>query len=45
MKNTIESPKGQIEYTIYGKGDTIIFIHGGHSNCDETLFHKGFDNN
>ena len=21
----------------------VLFLHGGHSNCHETLFHKGFD--
>jgi pimeloyl-ACP methyl ester carboxylesterase len=21
----------------------VLFVHGGHSNCRETLFHKGFD--
>lgn len=27
---------------MFGKGETILFIHGGHSNCNETLFQKGF---
>lgn len=43
MKTTIETEKGIIEYSISGQGETILFIHGGHSNCDETLFQKGFE--
>lgn len=34
---------GDIEYSSIGKGIPIIFVHGGHSNCNETLCHKGFD--
>jgi pimeloyl-ACP methyl ester carboxylesterase len=41
----IDTDKGQIEYSIVGKGIPILFLHGGHSNCQETLFHKGFDTN
>lgn len=41
----INTDKGQIEYSIVGKGIPILFLHGGHSNCQETLFHKGFDCN
>jgi pimeloyl-ACP methyl ester carboxylesterase len=26
-----------------GNGFPILFIHGGHSNCSETLSHTGFD--
>ena len=40
---TIKTGKGQIEYSIAGEGIPILIIHGGHSNCRETLFHKGFD--
>jgi pimeloyl-ACP methyl ester carboxylesterase len=40
---TIKTDKGQIEYSIIGEGKPILFLHGGHSNCRETLFHKGFD--
>ena len=39
----INTDKGQIEYAIVGKGTPVLFLHGGHSNCRETLFHKGFD--
>jgi pimeloyl-ACP methyl ester carboxylesterase len=41
----INTDKGQIEYSIVGKGIPILFLHGGHSNCQETLLHKGFDTN
>ncbi len=34
---------GEIEYCSIGKGIPIVFIHGGHSNCNETLCHKGFN--
>jgi pimeloyl-ACP methyl ester carboxylesterase len=34
---------GSIEYSSIGKGTAIVFVHGGHSNCKETLCHKGFD--
>lgn len=39
----IKTDKGQIEYSITGEGTPVLFIHGGHSNCQETLSHKGFD--
>jgi pimeloyl-ACP methyl ester carboxylesterase len=39
----INTPKGAIEYTSIGTGIPLLFVHGGHSNCKETLFHKGFD--
>lgn len=41
----IDTDKGQVEYSIVGKGKPVLFLHGGHSNCKETLFHKGFDTN
>lgn len=43
--NILETSKGHIEFSITGKGAPILFFHGGHSNCRETLFHKGFDTN
>jgi pimeloyl-ACP methyl ester carboxylesterase len=44
MNNKIIKTKlGEIEYNSVGKGIPILFIHGGHSNCNETLCHKGFD--
>lgn len=41
----IHTDKGQVEYSIVGKGTPVLFLHGGHSNCREILFHKGFDTN
>ena len=41
----IDTDKGQVEYSIVGKGTPVLFLHGGHSNCRETLFHKGFNTN
>lgn len=44
MENKVLKTKfGEIEYNSIGKGIPIIFVHGGHSNCNETLCHKGFD--
>ncbi|MGD1843661.1 MAG: alpha/beta fold hydrolase [Thermonemataceae bacterium] len=34
---------GEIEYRSVGKGTPILFLHGGHSNCQETLSYQGFD--
>lgn len=39
----IDTDKGQVEYSIVGKGMPVLFLHGGHSNCRETLYHKGFN--
>jgi len=39
----IHTKFGNIEYSSIGKGIPIVFVHGGHSNCNETLCHKGFD--
>jgi pimeloyl-ACP methyl ester carboxylesterase len=39
----INTRKGAIEYSSKGSGIPILFVHGGHSSCNETLFHKGFD--
>ena len=44
MDNQIMNTKlGEIEYYTIGKGIPVLFVHGGHSNCNETLCHKGFD--
>ena len=43
MSKLIETKFGKIEYTIIGNGQPIVFLHGGHSNCHETLFLKGYD--
>ena len=38
-----ETAKGKIEYSLLGQGKPILFIHGGHINCRETIFQKGLD--
>jgi len=44
MDNQIMNTKlGEIEYCTIGKGIPVLFVHGGHSNCNETLCHNGFD--
>jgi pimeloyl-ACP methyl ester carboxylesterase len=39
----INTRLGAIEYSSIGNGIPILFLHGGHSNCNERLCHKGFD--
>jgi len=39
----IKTKTGVIEFSINGTGTPVVFVHGGHSNCFETLCHKGFD--
>ncbi|MCK5051822.1 MAG: alpha/beta hydrolase [Candidatus Cloacimonetes bacterium] len=39
----INTRLGEIEYCLIGKCIPVLFVHGGHSNCFETLSHKGFD--
>lgn len=39
----INTRLGNIEYSSIGVGIPVLFVHGGHSNCKETLCHKGFD--
>jgi pimeloyl-ACP methyl ester carboxylesterase len=41
----IETSKGKIEYTLLGNGKPILIVVGGHTNCKETIFHKGLDLN
>lgn len=41
----IDTKNGTIEFSLTGIGIPILFVHGGHGNCNETLFHKGFDLN
>lgn len=43
MCNTVNTDLGQIEYSIQGEGIPVLFFHGGHSNCSETLFQNGWD--
>jgi pimeloyl-ACP methyl ester carboxylesterase len=40
-----ETSKGVIEYTQLGNGRPILIVVGGHTNCKETIFHKGLDPN
>jgi len=39
----INTRLGNVEYCSIGNGTPILFLHGGHSNCYDTLSHKGFD--
>lgn len=39
----INTRLGNVEYSSFGKGIPILFLHGGHSNCYEKLCNKGFD--
>lgn len=39
----IKTELGEIEYSTTGNGKPVLFIHGGHTNCNETIWHKGFD--
>jgi pimeloyl-ACP methyl ester carboxylesterase len=41
----LHTTRGQLEYSITGTGIPVLFLHGGHANCHETLSHKGFDTN
>lgn len=44
MTNKVITTKlGKIEYSSSGIGQPILFVHGGHSNSNEKLSHKGFD--
>jgi pimeloyl-ACP methyl ester carboxylesterase len=45
MNQIFETALGKVEFRITGQGIPVLFVHGGHSNCNETLFHKGFDPN
>jgi len=39
----ITTQVGTIEFCLVGTGIPLLFVHGGHSNAQETLFHKGFN--
>lgn len=39
----ISTSLGDIEYSSVGQGIPVLFFHGGHSNCHDTLCFKGFD--
>lgn len=38
-----ETTLGPIEVRLVGKGRPLLFIHGGHVDCRETIFQKGLD--
>ena len=43
MPQIIKTKKGAVEFSLVGTGTPILFVHGGHSSCKDTFFHKGFD--
>lgn len=45
MKRIIELPSGRLEFADEGQGRPILFLHGGHANAGDRLWHKGFDPN
>ncbi|MEO5909656.1 MAG: alpha/beta hydrolase [Pelobium sp.] len=38
-----ETSQGKVEYTLLGNGRPMLIVVGGHTNCKETIFHKGLD--
>jgi len=38
--SVIQTAKGSIECNLIGRGKPLLFIHGGHVDCRETIFHK-----
>lgn len=43
MHQILHTSLGPVEYTTSGTGLPVLFFHGGHGNCHEVLWHKGFD--
>ncbi|WP_340065741.1 alpha/beta hydrolase [Ascidiimonas aurantiaca] len=43
MEYIIATEFGRVQISVAGNGKPILFLHGGHSSCNETLFHKGYD--
>ncbi len=41
--SVVDTAKGKIEVRVEGQGYPILFIHGGHVDCRETIFQKGLD--
>jgi pimeloyl-ACP methyl ester carboxylesterase len=39
----IETSQGKVEYSLLGNGRPMLIVVGGHTNCKETIFHKGLD--
>jgi len=33
---------GTVEYSDRGSGQVVLFFHGGHGNCRESLFQNAF---
>ncbi len=45
ITTVVETNNGFVEYCMIGEGKPIVFIHGGHSNCNESIYYKGLDQN
>jgi len=43
LNKIIKTSEGTVEYSSYGEGTPILFIHGGHVNCNFTLPYRGLD--
>jgi len=43
LNHIVHTKLGKVEYSIGGKGNVVVFLHGGHSNSKEKIAHKGFD--
>ncbi len=43
MSEILNTEFGDIEYRLVGSGKPVLVLHGGHSNCEETLSLKGLD--
>ncbi len=43
ITSQIETSKGKVEFTTLGEGRAMLIVVGGHTNCKETIFHKGLD--
>lgn len=43
ITSQIETSKGKVEFTALGNGRPMLIVVGGHTNCKETIFHKGLD--
>ncbi len=43
--NLLKTKLGEIEFRVLGEGNTILVLHGGHSNMYDPLAHRGFNLN
>lgn len=41
--SVIDTIKGRIEYSSTGRGTCVLLVHGGHTDCRESIFQKGLD--